>query len=342
MGRIGEAKALRALITGVAGFAGSHLTDYLLSLEGMEVYGVSLPRDGTQNIAHALSRITLRLADLGDAEQTRELLAHVCPDLIFHLAAQASVERAWRNPAETLVNNLAAQANVLGAVVALGLAPRILIVGSADEYGLVRPEDLPIDEETPLRPLNPYAVSKVAQDYLGYQYYLSHHLHIVRVRPFNHIGPRQGPGFVVPDFAQQIAKIEAGQQEPVLRVGNLDAVRDFSDVRDIVRGYYLALEKGRPGAVYNLCSGRGYAIREILDMLLRLSDVAIRVEGDPARMRPSDIPVLIGDSTRFRAETGWAPQYDLQQSLRAVLADWRQRVAQDHSSLASGGSAATV
>ncbi len=326
----------------MAGFAGSHLTDYLLSLEGMEVYGVSLPRDGAHNIAHVLPRITLRLADLGDAEQTRELLAAVRPDLIFHLAAQASVERAWSNPAETLVNNIAAQANVLAAVAALGLAPRILIVGSADEYGLVRPEELPITEETPLRPLNPYAVSKVAQDYLGYQYHLSHHLHIVRVRPFNHIGPRQGTGFVVPDFAGQIARIEAGQQEPVLRVGNLDAVRDFSDVRDIVRGYYLALERGRPGAVYNLCSGRGHSIREILETLLGLSDATIRVESDPARMRPSDVPILIGDASRFQADTGWAPRYTLEQSLRDVLADWRHRVRQDHTNALPRGPAAQV
>lgn len=288
---------------------------------------MSLPTDGTRNLEQALGRLTLRFADLGDYDRVLELLDALRPDAIYHLAAQASVERAWANPAGTLVNNVTAQLHLLQAVIALGLRPRILVIGSADEYGAVTPQDMPIDEDTPLRPLNPYAVSKVAQDYLGLQYHLSHQLYVVRVRPFNHIGPRQGPGFAVPDFCRQIAAIEAGQQEPVLRVGNLEARRDFSDVRDIVRGYALALSHGRPGQVYNIGAGRSHSIHEMLDRLLALSRVPIRVESDPALARPADIPEVVCDSRRFRQDTGWETHYDLEQTLRDVLDDWRQRTA---------------
>ncbi len=321
-----EATTLRALITGLAGFAGSHLADHLLAHEDIEVYGVSLPADGTRNVEHALNRIELHFADLGDYQLVQELLEAIKPDYIFHLAAQASVARSWVSPGETLTNNITIQLHLLQAIIALHLTPRVLVVGSADEYGLVRPEDLPIDEDTPLCPLNPYAVSKIAQDYLGYQYFLSHGLDIVRVRPFNHIGPRQGPGFVVPDFAGQIARIEADLQEPVIRVGNLSARRDFSDVRDIVRGYYLALASGKAGEVYNLGSSRAYSIEEILDKLLQASPRSIQVEVDPARMRPSDIPVLVCDAGRLRADTGWELEYDIDHSLRDVLDYWRGRV----------------
>jgi len=297
----------------------------------VEVYGIGLPESGPsgavyRNIAHLGARIALHTADLGHYEAARELLAEVRPDLVYHLAAQAAVGRSWDDPKATLVNNVSAQANLLQAIVELGLRPRILIVGSADEYGLVQPEDLPIDEETPLRPMNPYAVSKIAQDYLGYQYHISHGLDIVRVRPFNHIGPRQGLGFVVADFCQQIAVIEAGLQEPVLRVGNLSAQRDFSDVRDVVRAYHLALTQGQSGQVYNIGSSRAYAIQEILDRLLSQSRVPVRVEPDPQRMRPSDVPVMVCDNNKLRAHTGWEPSYTLDHSLRDTLAYWRQRV----------------
>jgi GDP-4-dehydro-6-deoxy-D-mannose reductase len=298
-----------------------------MSRSDIEVFGVSLPTDSTRNVQHLLPRIGLYTADLNDYRRVRELLQLIEPEYLFHLAAQASVERSWDHPAETLVNNVTVQANLLQAVVELGLKPRILVVGSADEYGLVQAEDLPVDEDTPLRPLNPYAVSKIAQDFLGYQYHLSHGLHIVRVRPFNHIGPRQGLGFVVPDFARQIARIEAGLQEPVLRVGNLAASRDISDVRDIVRGYYLALAQGRPGEVYNLGSSRSFTIAEILQSLLALSRITVRIEPDDQRMRPSDIPIMVCDSRRFIAEVGWEPEYALEQSLADVLGYWRQRVS---------------
>ena len=318
---------LRALITGITGFAGSHLADHLLAQEGWEVTGVGLPRDSRRNVAHLGARITLHLLDMGDYEAVRQLLEGARPGNVYHLAAQAAVGRSWAKPAETLTNNVVAQANLLQGIVELGLHPRVLIVGSGDEYGLVRPEDLPVGEETPLRPLNPYAVSKIAQDYLGYQYYLSRGVDVVRVRPFNHIGPRQGPGFVVPDFSLQLAEIEMGRREPVLRVGNLSAVRDFTDVRDMVRAYYLALLKGQAGEVYNIGSSKGCAIQEILNRLESMCRVSVRVEPDEARLRPSDVPIMVCNSQRFRSETGWAPEYALERSLQGALDDWRDRVA---------------
>ncbi len=293
------------------------------------VFGVGLPTDSTRNIQHIESQITLHRMDLGNYDAVKDVIASTNPDHIFHLAAQASVERAWRDPAGTLVNNITAQLNLLRAVIACDLTPRILAVGSADEYGLVGIEDLPASEDTPLRPLNPYAVSKIAQDYLGYQYHLSHELYIVRVRPFNHTGPRQGLGFVVPDFCRQIVMIEKGRQEPVMRVGNLAAQRDFSDVRDVVRAYDLALSKGESGQVYNIGSSRTYSIREILDLLLSLSEIEIQVEQDPERMRPSDVPVLVCDTRYFARTTGWEPEYRLEQTLRDTLEYWRDRVASE-------------
>lgn len=320
---------MRALITGIAGFAGSHLAEHLMALGGIEVYGVVSPRRERQGLLPSLAPERLYQLDLNDAAAVARLLDAVRPDLIYHLAAQASVPRAWADPAGTLASNVTMQVNLLQAVVALHLDAALLVVGSADEYGRVPPEDLPVDEKTPLRPVNPYAVSKLAQDYLGLQYHLSHGLRIVRVRPFNHLGPRQQPGFVTPDFCQQIARIEAGRQEPVLKVGNLSAQRDFTDVRDIVRGYHLALTRGQPGQVYNLGASRAHAIQEILDGLLAECRVPVRVEPDPARLRPSDIAVIVSDCRRIHEAVGWAPLIPLQQSLRDALDDWRQRIARE-------------
>jgi GDP-4-dehydro-6-deoxy-D-mannose reductase len=324
-----EEVKLRALITGLTGFAGSHLADHLLSQSGWEVCGVGLPSDSPRNIVHLGSRVKLVQADLNDLDTTMQLLRELAPTHVFHLAAQASVGRAWSDPAATLVNNITAQAHLLHGLVELTMSPHVLIVGSADEYGLVAPEDLPINEDTALRPVNPYAVSKIAQDYLGLQYYLSHDLPVVRVRPFNHIGPRQAPGFVVPDFCRQIARIEAGLQKPVMAVGNLDARRAFADVRDVVVAYRLALTNGRPGQVYNIGTTEAVSMRELLDILLAMSTASISVRPDAERMRPSDNPHLACDSSRLLADTGWKPRYTLRESLAAVLDYWRNSVSGD-------------
>jgi GDP-4-dehydro-6-deoxy-D-mannose reductase len=265
-------------------------------------------------------------AELSRLPVVEFVLDRARPDVIFHLAAMADTGRSWQDPAMTLQINVGMQANILQAVVNLGLDCRTIVIGSSEEYGAALASDGPIDEETPFRPLNPYAVSKVAQDMLGLQYHLSHGLDTVRVRPFNHIGPRQGLGFIVPDFASQVAKIEAGLQSCVLRVGNLEAQRDFTDVRDVVRAYHLLAIKGRSGAVYNVGSGRAHAGQEILDCLLAESPMPIRVEQDAARMRPSDIPKVVCDYGRLTACTGWQPSIAFEQSLADALADWRARV----------------
>jgi GDP-4-dehydro-6-deoxy-D-mannose reductase len=316
---------LRALITGVGGFAGSHLSDYLLSQTDWQVAGCVLPGWDCSRLDRRVTCIEL---DLRDRTAVRAMLEQVAPEVIFHLAGQAFPPISWDDPWDTLENNIRAEVNVLDGLVKLGAGSHVMVVGSGDEYGLVRPEDLPLREDDPLRPNSPYAVSKVAQDMLGLSYFLSHGLPVVRVRSFNHIGPRQSESFVVPAFAKQIAAIEAGLQEPVVCVGNLSARRDFTDVRDVVRAYYLVVTQGQPGEVYNIGSGRACAIQAILDILLSYSRVAIRVESDPARMRPSDTLEIQCDTSKLYAATGWQPTIPLEQSLRDVLDEWRARMSQ--------------
>jgi GDP-4-dehydro-6-deoxy-D-mannose reductase len=288
-----------------------------------EVWGCDL--SGTRRPYHPPA-LRLLAADLRDAAAARAVVEAVRPERIFHLAAQAHVGESWNSPWETIETNLRSQVNLLDAVVLAGLRPRVLVVGSADEYGPVAPEDLPLTESQPLRPDSPYSVSKVGQDMLGIQYFLSYDLPIVRVRPFNHIGPRQAKRFVAANFAAQIAAIEAGRQPPVLKVGNLTARRDFTDVRDVVRAYALALEEGEPGEVYNIGTGRSRAIAELLEMLLSFSPAKIEVEPDPRRLRPSDLPDLVCDASRLRARTGWAPRIGFERTLRDLL-DYERALA---------------
>jgi len=316
---------LRVLVTGITGFVGSHFAEFALA-EGAEVFGSYRWRSKTENIDHLRDRVTLIECDLRDLSSVNELVASSRPDFIIHLAAQSYVHASWHSPAETFNTNTISQVNLLEAVRAQGkAAPRFLAIGSSEEYGLVHEDELPIKESNPLRPLSPYAVSKVTQDLMAYQYFKSYALPIVRARAFNHEGPRRGDVFVTSNFARQIAEIEAGGREPTILVGNLKAVRDYTDVRDIVRGYWLLLERGDPGQVYNLCSGRGWAIQEILDFLLGESiNTSIRVREDPARLRPSDVPVLIGDCSRLTA-LGWKPRIPFEQTLRDLLGYWRER-----------------
>ncbi len=309
---------MRALITGSGGFAGAHLADHLRAQPGLEVFGVVREqRAGLPERTYVV--------DLDDAEAVGQILRDVRPDLIYHLAAQAAVQLSWARPRETLVNNVVAQLHVFEAVLAAGLRPRLLVVGSADEYGIVLPHELPIREENPLRPNSPYAVSKVAQDMLGLQYFISHRLHVVRVRPFNHTGPGQSDLFAAASFARQIAEIEAGRRKPILLVGNLEAKRDFTDVRDVVRAYHLLLERGVPGEVYNLGSGRSVTVRYVLELLLAQSRVEIEVRADPARLRPSDNPELVCDYGKAAA-LGWQPAIPLERTVKDLLDYWRERV----------------
>lgn len=317
---------MRVLITGVTGFVGSHLADHLVGRGDVEVYGTHRWRSRMDNVEHLRGRLRLVECDLRDAAATRRMLAQVRPERVFHLAAQSYVPTSWLIPAETLTTNVVCQVNLFEAARDLDLGARVHVAGSSEEYGLVKPEEVPIREENPLRPLSPYAVSKVAQDLLAYQYWQSYRLHTVRTRGFNHTGPRRGEVFVTSNFARQIAEIEKGLREPVVWVGNLDALRDFTDVRDMVRAYWLALERGEPGEVYNLCSGRGHTIRNVLDILLGHAQVRVEVRDDPARKRPSDVLLLLGDCSKFRRLTGWEPTIPFEVTLKDLLEYWRQRV----------------
>jgi len=315
---------LRALITGAGGFVGRHVCAYLLAHTDWELMGTVYPHPVETQPKDSCLR--LRHADLRDPELVQALVSEVQPDYILHLAAQSFVPTSFADPWDTLQNNIRAQLNLLEAVRRSARDVRVLVIGSNEEYGAPRPDELPQTEESPLRPNNPYAVSKVAQDLLGLQYHLAYGLPVVRVRPFNHTGPGQAPRFVVPAFASQIARIEAGLQEPVMKVGNLEVARDFTDVRDIVRAYHLAVTQGEPGEVYNLASGQARSVQGILEKLLCLSAVEIRVERDPERYRPVDVPVVCGSAHKFRRLTGWEPEIPFEQTVQDVLTYWRDQV----------------
>lgn len=295
------------------------MADHCLEM-GCEVHGAYRWRSDTSNIEHIKERVSLHECDLTDSTAVRKIIRDVRPERIFHLAAQSYVHASWSEPSHTLSNNILSQVNIFEAVRHIpDYSPRIQIACSSEEYGK---SDKKITEETPLNPLSPYAVSKIAQDFLGYQYFKSYGLYIVRTRGFNHTGPRRGEVFVCSTFAKQIAEIEKGK-EPIIYVGNLDAKRDFTDVRDMVQGYWLALEKGKPGEVYNICSGTAHSMREILYMLRGMSRKKIEIEIDQDRLRPSDVPVLLGDNSKFKKQTGWEPRIPFQKTLEDLLTYWR-------------------
>ena len=328
--------------------AGSHLAEYLLNIEGLEIYGtyrwrsrvdnlddlrkagkVNIITGGFESMLHERtdsSKLNLIEADITDSFSMKWVIGAVKPDRIFHLAAQSYVHASWGAPAETLHTNIIGEVNLLEAVRSAGIDPIIHIAGSSEEYGLVLPDELPVKETNPLRPLSPYGVSKATQEMIAYQYFMSYGLKSVITRAFNHEGPRRGEVFVTSNLAKQIVEVEKGLKPPVLYVGDLSSVRDWSDVRDVIKAYWLVTEMGTPGEVYNIGSGIGREVREMLDMLLGMSNVDIEVEVDHARLRPSDVKVLICDSTRFRKLTGWAPQITFDKTLRDLLDYWRERV----------------
>jgi GDP-4-dehydro-6-deoxy-D-mannose reductase len=319
--------SMRILITGITGFAGSHLADHILTdFPDVELFGLVRWRSRMENVIHIQDSVNFCEGDLKDSVSLKKCLAEIKPDRIFHLAAQSFVPTSWKCPSETFAINAIGQINLFEALLSLGLSPKIHVAGSSEEYGLVRPDELPMKETSPLRPLSPYAVSKVAQDLLAFQYFQSYGLRTVRTRGFNHTGPRRGDVFICSNFAKQIVEIENQKRDPIIFVGNLEAKRDFTDVRDTVRAYWLILEKGEEGEVYNIGSGKAHSMREILDMLLELSDANVKVETDPERLRPSDVPVLEADSSKFRALTGWEPRIPFKQSLQDLLDYWRETI----------------
>jgi GDP-4-dehydro-6-deoxy-D-mannose reductase len=317
---------MRVLITGITGFVGSHLAEFALA-QGATVFGSVRWRSKTENIEHLRDSITLIDCDLRDFCAAQALIDKSQPDMVFHLAAQSFVPASWGAPSDTLQTNVSSQINLLEAIRARKLDPAIQVAGSSEEYGLVLEHECPIRESNSLRPLSPYAVSKLAQDFLGYQYFKSYGLRVMRTRAFNHSGPRRGDVFVTSNFAKQIVEIEMGLRPPVIHVGNLDARRDFSDVRDIVQGYWLTVQKGTPGEVYNLASGVAHPISTVLDMLLSGAGLAgkVQITPSPDRMRPSDVPLLLGDSSKLRDETGWRTTIPLEKTLSDLLTYWRER-----------------
>ncbi len=314
---------MHVLITGATGFVGAHLRSYLLQHTDWNIIGTAYP--DTPPAPLDAQREHLFYLDLRDKQAINTMLDTHRPDYIVHLAAQSHIPTAYKDPWGTLDNNIHGQLNLLESCLALAMKPRILIIGSGEEYGRANAADLPLTENHPLRPENPYSVSKVAQDVMGYQYFISFDLPIICVRPFNHVGPGQTARFVLPAFACQVAQIEAGQQDPVMRVGNLEPARDFSDVRDVVRAYHALLVRGVPGEAYNIASGIPRSVRSLVDQLLVLSTANIRVEVDPDRYRPADVPVIYGSAAKALRDVGWAPEIPFEQTIADVLTEWREK-----------------
>lgn len=312
----------KVLITGISGFVGHYLTSALQE-SLFEIHGTVREIQPDRFDA----TVTLHEADLLKKEDAIEVVKKVKPDFIYHLAALTSPAESFKQPLKTIHDNTLLQLNILEAVREAGLEEsRMLVTSSAEVYGKVEEKDLPLNEESPMRPTSPYGVSKITQDYLAFQNYLAYNMNIIRVRPFNHIGPGQTAVFVVPAFAKQIAEIEKGNKEPILKVGNLEAKRDFTDVRDIVRAYVMLMEKGKSGEVYNIGSGKSHKIQEILDMLLGMSKTKVQIVEDPNLLRPSDIPETRCDNTKITKTTGWTPEIPIEQSLEDVLNYWRETV----------------
>lgn len=310
----------KGLVIGAAGFVGSYLIEEMYSC-GMEVYATKLPHERLE-LAHAL----VYDLDILDKETIVALLLEIRPDYIFHLAAQSSVGLSWKNPGLTVDVNIKGSINMMDAVRELYYKPRVLLIGSGEEYGHISPGETPIREDNLLRPGNIYAATKACQNMIGSIYAQAYDMQLMMVRSFNHIGPGQAPMFVVSDFCKQVAEIEKGLREPVMYVGNLAAKRDFTDVRDVVRAYVKLIMQGVPGETYNMGSGHAVEIRGILDRIISLSEKDIRVEIDPNKIRPVDVPIIEADITKLHELTGWKPQIELEQTIRDTLNYWRGRV----------------
>jgi len=306
---------MKALITGVNGFVGNYLAKYLVE-QGYTVYGTVI-EDNVQ-----MENVNIKKMNLLNKEEVMETIKSINPDTIYHLAGQSAVGLSWKNPTLTMDVNINGTINLLDAVRENNIDTKVLIIGSSDEYGIIKPEDCPIDEEHVLNPTSPYAISKMTQEQIAKLYINSYNMNLIMVRAFNHIGPMQSKNFVVSDFASKIAEIEKGV-EPVIRVGNLEAYRDFTDVRDITRGYVMLMENGTIGELYNIGSGNPYKIQDILDILLSLSNTKIKIEIDPERLRPSDVPIIQCDNSKIKSHINWVPQYDIKNTLKDTLDYWR-------------------
>lgn len=313
---------MKALITGIPGFAGSHLARGLFE-HGYTVHGTYLPGEDLSRITDLSKKTKLHKLDFLKEKNLDKLLGAVKPNYIFHLAAQPSVGNSFKYPEETIKINFMGTFHLLEAARKFLSLRGLLIVTSSDIYGVIKRKDLPLTEDQKLQPVSPYGISKAACDLMGYQYFKNYGLPVVRVRAFNHSGPGQALGFVVTDLCHQIATLENSRRKPVIKMGNLRAKRDISDVRDIVRGYRLALEKGRPGEVYHLCSGRTNSVAELLKKTLKMTDLKIEVKIDPGLARPTEVPILIGDASKAERKLGYKRRYTIDDTLKDCLDYYR-------------------
>ena len=310
---------MKALIIGAAGFVGKYLLAHLSETYPWQLYATKLPQEDIQ-FDHA----TILDLNILEKEEILQTLKEIQPDYIFHLAAQSSVALSWKKPALTVDINIKGCLNLLDAIREADLSPKILLIGSGEEYGHISSENIPVSEGTLPRPGNIYAATKVCQNMIGSIYAQAYHMDVMLVRAFNHIGPEQAPAFVVSDFCKQVAEIEKGNSEPVIRVGNLSAKRDFTDVRDVVRAYGLLIQHGQAGETYNIGSGHAIAIQELLDRILQLSNSNITVETDVNKLRPVDVPIIEADISKLQACISWKPEIPLDQTLLETLNYWRQ------------------
>lgn len=309
---------MNALIIGGAGFVGKYLLRHLNQEYPWNLYVTKLPNENINE-----KEVQVYNLDITDKSAIVDVLKKVQPDYIFHLAAQSSVAFSWKNPNFTVDINIKGCLNLLDAVRDCKITPKILLIGSGEEYGRIHSDELPLNEFVLPRPGNIYAATKVCQNIIGNIYADAYNMDIILVRAFNHIGPGQAPAFVASDFCRQVALIEKGLHEPIMKVGNLGARRDFTDVRDVVRAYGMLIQKGKKGETYNIGSGKAVAIQSILDCILSLSTKKIDVEIDPSKLRPIDIPVIEADTNKITDCTGWKPQIKLEQTLKETLDYWR-------------------
>lgn len=310
----------KGLVIGAAGFVGNYLIDEM-KREGMEVFATKLPKE-------KMDRSDIKIYDLDilDKNAVVGLLFEVRPNFIFHLAAQSSVALAWKNPCLTVDVNIKGSLNVMDALRELFYKPRVLLIGSGEEYGHILPNETPISEGNLLRPGNIYAATKACQNMIGNIYQKAYDLELIMVRAFNHVGPGQAPTFVVSDFCKQAAEIEKGLREPVMRVGNLAAKRDFTDVRDVVKAYVKLIQQGTAGETYNVGRGHAIEIRKLLDMIISMSSAEIKVEIDQNKIRPVDVPIIEADISKLTKLTGWKPQIPIEQTILETLNYWRERI----------------
>lgn len=319
---------MKILITGITGFVGSHLAEYILNLkENHSIYGICRWRSPKDNLKNIYSKVKLLEADLCDLSSLVRSMTELAPDIIFHLGAQSYVLASFNSPVQTLMTNAIGTANLLEAIRISGINPIIHICSSSEVYGQVSQEDIPIKENCPFRPASPYAVSKATEDMLAFQYWISYGLRTIRTRMFTHTGPRRGDVFALSFFAKQVAAAELGLAEPVIYAGNLKSVRTFCDVRDAVRAYWIMVNKCKAGEVYNIGGNRTMTIGEALDSLLSYTKLKFEIKIDPKLLRPSDVTLQIPCIDKFRNDTEWEPEIPFERTLQDILIYWREELS---------------